>query len=196
MANLVEIEDYKFYRDIKGVGSDDKLEVLVPSISALVKSYCKNTFVDFNTANGPKIETLSPRSTSSIFLRELPIISVTTVEEKSSIDAASYTTLVEGTDYYVDTEISTIIRIASGAERNWTTGFNTVRVTYTAGYDTLPEDLKIAIFDLIAYYLKEEYKEDRTIVNSSIKNQGSSSIRQDINFPDHIRRVLNLYRAL
>jgi hypothetical protein len=63
-----------------------------------------------------------------------------------------------------------------------------------AGYAATPADLKLAIFDLITYYLKDEHKERRTLGGASIQNQGSTSLRDSVAFPDHIKRVLDLYK--
>jgi hypothetical protein len=51
-----------------------------------------------------------------------------------------------------------------------------VKVTYKAGYTSTPEDLKLAVFDLIKYYMKDERKERQTIAGATIENQVSSSV--------------------
>ena len=65
---------------------------------------------------------------------------------------------------------------------------------YKAGYASLPSDLQLAVFDLITYYLKDEHKERRSIAGASIQNQSSTSQRNNVAFPDHIKRVLDLYK--
>ena len=57
-----------------------------------------------------------------------------------------------------------------------------------------PHDLKLAVIDLITYYLKDEHKERRTLGGASIQNQSSTSQRNNVAFPDHIKRVLDLYK--
>jgi len=54
--------------------------------------------------------------------------------------------------------------------------------------------LRLAVTDLITYYLKDEHKERRTIAGASIQNQASTSQRNNVAFPDHIKRVLDLYK--
>ena len=65
---------------------------------------------------------------------------------------------------------------------------------YTAGYASTPEDLKLAVIDLVTYYFKEERKNRQTIAGASIQNPGSTTQRDNIAFPDHIKRVLDLYK--
>ena len=58
----------------------------------------------------------------------------------------------------------------------------------------MPADLELAVIDLITYYLKDEHKERRTIQGASIQNASSSSQRDNVAFPDHIKRVLDLHK--
>jgi hypothetical protein len=53
----------------------------------------------------------------------------------------------------------------------------------------------LAVADLITYYHKDEYKERQSIGSASREGAGVSTIRNDPGFPDHIRRVLDLYRV-
>ena len=73
-------------------------------------------------------------------------------------------------------------------------GFAAVKVVYTAGYEAVPTDLKLAVFDLITYYLKDERKTQRSIAGTTLRNEGTTSIKGDVGFPDHIKRVLDLYK--
>jgi hypothetical protein len=101
---------------------------------------------------------------------------------------------VPTTDYYLDTATDSVLYVTGSSYRNWPRGAGAVKVTYTAGYASTPKDLKLAIFDLITYYLKDEHKERRTLGGASIQNQGSTSLRDSVAFPDHIKRVLDLYK--
>ena len=70
-----------------------------------------------------------------------------------------------------------------------------VEVVYTAGYSAVPADLKLAVLDLVTYYLKDEHKQRQSIAGASIQNASSSSQRDNVAFPDHIKRVLDLYKT-
>ena len=96
---------------------------------------------------------------------------------------------------YVDTVTDSVIRTqASGAYKNWKQGTGSVKIIYTAGYTSIPADLKLAVADLITYYHKDEWKERQTIGSATREGAGASAVRNDPGFPDHIRRVLDLYR--
>jgi hypothetical protein len=73
-------------------------------------------------------------------------------------------------------------------------GPGAVEVVYTAGYTTCPADLQLAVVDLITYYHKDEHKARQTMQGASIQNNTSSSQANNVSFPDHIKRVLDLYK--
>ena len=70
-----------------------------------------------------------------------------------------------------------------------------VEVTYRAGYSSTPADLKLACFDLVKYYLKDERKASLSIAGAQVRNPVSTSIRDNIDFPDHIKRILDYYKV-
>ena len=44
--------------------------------------------------------------------------------------------------------------------------------------------------------MKDEHKERRTLGGAQINNQGTAGIRNSTDFPDPIKRVLDLYRVV
>ena len=194
MSNLVTLTEYKEAEGIANPKEDLRLQTLIPSISQLVKTYCGNSIIDFYSSN--KVEDFDIYwETFAVQLTESPIVDVVSVQERGSYDEA-YTTLTTGAhEYYLDTRTDSIIRTNnSGGRLNWKHGVGAVRVTYKAGYASTPEDLKLAVFDLITYYLRDKHKERRTLGGASIQNQPSTSQRNNVAFPDHIKRVLDLYK--
>ena len=194
MADLVTLSDYKDAEGITGPKEDLRISRIIPSVSELVKTYCGNSFVDFYSSN--KIEDFDIYwDTFAVQLTESPVNAIVSVQERSGYDQ-SYATLTTGAyEYYLDKRTDSVIRTnESGSRLNWKQGVGAVKVTYTAGYSATPEDLKLAVFDLVTYYLKDEHKERRTLGGASIQNQSSSTQRDNVAFPDHIKRVLDLYK--
>jgi len=74
-------------------------------------------------------------------------------------------------------------------------GRKAVKVTYRAGYSATPQDLKLACFDLTKYYLKDERKDRLSIAGAQVQNSVSTSLRDNIDFPDHIKRILDFYKV-
>jgi len=115
------------------------------------------------------------------------------VEERDDY-SSSYTT-VAATEYFMDASVDGIYRVSTtGGAKNWPGGPASVKITYKAGYSECPADLQLAVIDLITYYMKDEHKARQTIAGASIQNNASSSQRNNVAFPDHIKRVLDLYK--
>jgi len=191
MADLITLAEYKEAEGIASPKEDLRLATLVPSVSQLVKTYCGNSIIDYYSTN--KVETFNiDWNTHIVQLTESPVNTIVSVEKRDSV-TASYTT-VTSTDYYLDTSTDSVLYVTGSTYKNWPRGAGAVKVTYTAGYSACPSDLKLAVVDLITYYLKDEHKERRTLGGASIQNQSTSSVRDSVAFPDHIKRVLDMYK--
>ena len=193
MADLITLQTYKDAEGLSTPKEDLKIEALIPSVSQLVKTYCGNTFVDYFSSN--KTETFNVDwSTHIVQLTESPVNAIVSVQEREDY-ASSYATLTTGAqEYYLDTSTDSILRTTASGYKNWQKGVASVKIVYTAGYSAVPADLKLAVIDLITYYLKDEHKERRTIQGASIQNAASSSQKDNVAFPDHIKRVLDLHK--
>ena len=194
MADLVTLEEYKDAENIVTTKDDTRLSALIVSVSQLVKTYCANSIIDFYSTN--KTETFNIDWNSHIVqLTESPIVEVSLVQERDSYQE-SYTTLTTTAhEYFLDEKTDSIIRTNAGnTYKNWPRGAGAVKVIYKAGYASTPADLKLAVIDLITYYHKDEHKQRRTIAGASIQNETSTSQRNNVAFPDHIKRVLDLYK--
>lgn len=193
MANLITLQDYKTAEGISAPKDDARLNVLIPSVSELVKTYCGNTFVDFFSSN--KTETFNiDWGTYVVQLTESPVNAIVSVQERQAYNS-SYITLTTGAfEFALDTKTDSVLRTTSAGYKNWATGVDAVKVVYTAGYSAIPGDLKLAVLDLITYYLKDEHKQRQSIAGASLQNQGSTSQNNNVSFPDHIKRVLDLYK--
>ena len=191
MADLITLAEYKEAEGIASPKEDLRLATLVPSVSQLVKTYCGNSIIDYYSTN--KVETFNiDWGTHIVQLTESPVNTVVSVEKRDSV-TESYTT-VPTTDYYLDTTTDSVLYVTGSTYKHWPMGAGAVKVTYTAGYSACPSDLKLAVVDLVTYYLKDEHKERRTLGGASIQNQSTSSVRDSVAFPDHIKRVLDMYK--
>ena len=197
MADLITVNEYKDAEGLRGEKDDDRLAVIVPQVSDLVKKYCGISFLDYYSTDKVETFTIRDNHTSTIIVSESPLVSVTKVEEREGY-SDSYTELTTGKyEYYADTEDDAIIRTnENGNEISWKKGVGAVRITYKAGYASTPKDLQLALFDLVNYYIKDEHKERRSLGGAVQQNQGTSGIRSSSDFPDHIKRVLDLYRVV
>jgi len=201
MANLVTLQQYKDFAGIKGVGEDAKINVILPAISQAVKTYCGTSFIDFYSTDKTEFFDILDDSTTAVLVDESPLVSVTQVQEREN-QSSSYVTLITENsngsgkyEYIVDTALDMIRRTTATGDKAFPKGRKAVKVMYKSGYASTPSDLKLACFDLIKYYLKDERKSGLTIAGATVRNEVSTTLRENIGFPDHIKRILDFYKV-
>tara|TARA_R110000796_G_scaffold25688_4_gene72196 strand:- start:733 stop:1320 length:588 start_codon:yes stop_codon:yes gene_type:complete len=193
MADLITLQEYKTAEGITQPKEDGRLNVLIPSISQLVKTYCGNSFVDYYSTN--KTETFNIEwATHTVQLTESPVNTIVSVEEATAYGSTLTALTIGAQEYALNKSTDCILRTTSAGYKNWPLGIETVKVVYTAGYSAVPADLKLAVIDLMTYYFKNEHKERRTMAGASIQNASTTSQANNVSFPDHIKRVLDLYK--
>ena len=196
MADLVTLAQYKEAEGISSSKDDLRFNSIIPSVSELVKTYCGNSFVDFYSSNKTETFTID-WDTYVVQLTESPVNSIVSVQERETYGAAYSTLTTSDSEYYLESSTDSILRTNdSGRYQNWPKGVGSVKVVYTGGYSEVPADLKLAVFDLITYYYKDEHKQRQSIAGASLQNQGSTSQNNNVGFPDHIKRVLDLHKTI
>lgn len=201
MANLITLNQYKDFAGITGVGQDAKLNVIIPSISQAVKTYCGTSFVDYYGIDKVEYFDIKDNGTTAVMVDESPLVSVSQVQERQSQADAYVTLITENSDssgkyeYVVDTDTDSIFRTTDTADKAFPKGRKAVKVTYRAGYSATPQDLRLACFDLTKYYLKDERKDRLSIAGAQVQNAVSTSLKDNIDFPDHIKRILDFYKV-
>ncbi|HAW05041.1 MAG TPA: hypothetical protein DCW83_10160 [Saprospirales bacterium] len=197
MTDLVTVYEYKDAEGMRGEKDDDRLGVIVPQVSDLVKKYCGTSFVDYFSTNKVETFNIDDLFTQVIILSESPVTAVDKVEERTAYSEAYSELTTSNYEYYFDSAADGVVRTTkNGEKRSWAKGMGAVRITYNAGYASTPRDLQLAIHDLITYYMKDEHKMRQSLGGASLQNQGTSGNRNSTDFPDHIKRVLDLHRVV
>lgn len=189
MNDLITLDFYKQAKAITSAKDDERLGLLIPAISRLVKTYCNNSFNDYIDTD--KIEYFSlDYAVNRIMLSEMNAISITSVSERAA-ESDSYTELTTS-DYALDRKTDTITRLGG----DFPSGVESVLVEYKAGYSPIPTELGLAVVDLVTYYYKEEHKVTMSLQGATVTNSSTSTLPGNIGFPNHIKRVLDMYRQL
>lgn len=183
--NLITKAEYKAYKGINSTTQDSSIDSIIPKVSAFIKNICKRTFVDY--VDEPKVQTF--KGGAFLLPEESPIIQILSLEYSEDY-GNTYVELTEFTDFVLDSEEEKIVPVGISEFPRLINGY---RLSYLAGYETLPEDLKIATMDLTEYYLRND-----GAVHSP-KAPGTNSVQIEYisttNLPAHIKRVLDLYMS-
>lgn len=182
--DLITLQEYKAYEGITGTTQDTEIISIIPKVSNFVKNICRRTFIDW--VNEYKVEVYNGGS-RSILLEELPVLQIQDIE-KSTDYGQTYTSLTEFSDWVLDVRNQEIVSLSYPEFEYLLNGY---RITYTAGYEVIPEDLKLAVLDLVTYYMKNQGAVQSQIAVTS-GNAQVQYLNQN-NLPGHIKRVLDLY---
>lgn len=184
-ANLITKAEYKTYAGITSTNQDAEIDLLIPRVSELVKSYCRRTFVDYY--DEVKTEVFDG-GFGSLLLKETPVVQVLSVQQSTDY-GQNYTELTQYVDWVQSGDYIICVN-----PRGFLPLINGYSVSYSAGYEAVPQDLRLALLDLITYYRKN----DASVHNNKTPGGGGSVQLEYImntNFPAHIKRVLDLYVA-
>ncbi len=183
MSDLVTLAEYKNAAGITSTNSDSVIISLVPKVSAFIKNYCNRSIIDYSSVDKTEIATVA--YSDIIYLKEAPIISVTSVSESYDY-GQSYNALALYTDYVVDTEYDAIVRVGT----NFSATRNGVKIVYKGGYTEVPEPLKQGAIELITYLLRNESTPRKSTTTSRLAIEYITSS----NLPAHITQLLDGYR--
>lgn len=184
--NLITKAEYKAYAGINSTNSDAEIDSLIPKVSEFTKQYCRRTFIDYY--NDEKIELFT--GGSIFYLKEFPVDKILLVEYSNDY-GQNYQELTEFQDWVLDVKQDAILPINTTKE--FPEAINGYKVMYTGGYEAVPQDLKLAVMDLVTFYMKNE----GSIHNTKTPTSNSMQVEYitNTNLPAHIKRVLDLYVA-
>lgn len=183
-TNLVTKAEYKAYLGITSANSDAEIDFLIPKVSDLVKTYCRRTFIDYY--DEAKIEYFDG-GFKQFILKESPVVNVVSLGYSEDF-GKTYRALPKFTDWIVRDDY-----VLSTNPNGFSEVLNGYKVTYFAGYETIPSDLKLAVLDLVEYYSKNNGAVHST--RDITPNTTQINYISTTNFPAHIKRVLDQYMA-
>lgn len=183
---LITLEEYKLYKNIatSETDYDSQIEELIKSSVSFIKRYC-GRLLEIDT-----VQEKFDATQKEFYLREYPVVSVSKVE--TSEDGVNFEEL-DPEDYIVILEEDLILSTKGAFIRTAEFPRISGRVTYQAGFTEVPHDLKLAVAHLVDYFKENDYKPNKAFQGTNIENPGSIMGNQ---LPNHIKRVLDLYRAL
>ena len=164
---LFTLAEVKTYLNISDTSEDYYLQTLVDMVDAYVKKYTMRNLEETTYTK----ELYDGPGTNSLVLRNYPIISVTEVLEMTDeVEVATVSERFNDADdgYFVLNDREGILY----RDIPWTRRRGSIEVTYSAGYSTIPDDLKWACFAIVEYL--RNIKDKAGIVSESLGSYGYS----------------------
>jgi len=127
---------------------DENIAAYIEAACDHIERHLGRTLMYQSTPYTEYFEIMNP--TSIIYLKQSPIIAITSVDDGWDVYSASGTTLTADQDYFVSSsERAKLVRIGA----KWSTGRRSVRVVYSGGYaaqSNVPEALKQCAVEVTA----------------------------------------------
>ena len=192
--DLITLEEYKSYNALSdNPKEDDKISLLISSVSSLIQAYLGLKFEGGTAVT----EVLSlDYSTNLIFLENYPVVGPVTVSEtdRVTLDSSIHVPLIYASDYILNAAQGILTRVYTpGGFASWPISPSVVTITYNTGSffvdDEVSSDLKLAAVELVKYYMKEEYRQSKSVQGTSIVN----TLAAGEDFPQHIQVILDRY---
>jgi hypothetical protein len=169
---LISLADVKEGLGISNASQDNLLTRYINQATDLIEKFCNGRRFKETTYTNQEY---NGSGTAYLDLRHYPLSSITKLERRTSTDySASDFDEIDTSDYLID----------SGSQTNtgqvympigFIKGIRNYRITYVAGYSSIPNDLEEACGKLVSYFLKTANK------NEGVKSEtlGRYSITYD-----------------
>lgn len=163
---------------------DNEIEALINACYLMLEAYIHHPLkaADYT-------EYYDGDSTNSLVLRKYPINSVASIYDDVTREWAA-DTLIESTDYVIDNEEQIgSVRLFQNTII-FSSGVKNIKITYNAGYTTIPNDAARACIMLVSYYFNRQGSEGMTAQSIG----GKSESYTDEALPLYIRQMVNKYK--
>lgn len=128
-------------------------------------------------------------STNSLLLKNYPIISITSIYDDVDRNFTA-STLIPAADYVLDKEEG-MVRLFQNTSA-FKSGILNVRITYVAGYATIPADVEMAGIAHVAWMYRRANTEGTTA-----QTLGGKSEQYEMSFlPEYLKQMLRPYRKI
>ena len=170
LATRKEVKDYL---NITGADNnlDNQINDLIGRVSSAFEGYCGRAFVEATYT-----EYYDGNGQSKLFLDNYPVTAITSIHEDADWVWGS-ADLIDSSDYRILDERGIIYDGIFG------TGEQNVKIVYTAGYATLPTDLKQACIEEVGRKIKHRTDYDeiaKTLSDGSVQYTEKEFLAQTI----------------
>jgi len=196
MALLTAAEARFYIRGLAGTAEDTALDALISRVGAAFARWCGYPAPD--STSDPTLETAAytryydgpdPADSRVLRLGIWPVQSVASIYDDPTWDyGASH--LVDSADYDLDAEGGLVLLKPDSSHGRWSRGYRAIKATFTAGYSTVPSDLKHACGLQVAHI----WKGRDSIGVKSVSEAGVSISPLSMRLLPEVRQLLAPYR--
>lgn len=188
---LLTVSEFKTFAGITDDSEDDVLQIYVDAADKFIKTYCN---CDFETTVYTN-QLLDGPGTPCLVLDDTPIQSIEEILEYDEV-VSSVDDLDDDGYYIKENRPYGVYHTLC-----WSSGRDTIKISYTAGYETIPSDLKLAAYLVTSYFRNMATKQGirgeslgsySYSLSSDIMSMGGKLIIPDVT----ITNILNRYKKI
>ena len=184
LVNTDDIKNYLGDMDEITISEENILQQMIDGVQSLFEAY-----LGYNLDRDWYVEFHDGEYTNKIFPKNIPIQRVFSIHE-STDETWDSTTLQAASEYTI--AYNTYIQFYTHRTLNYP---QAIRISYQAGYssDTIPQDIKLALIEQVAYKFTHEYKGRNLGVSAKTEQDGTMNYMANKLLPG-VMMVLNRYR--
>jgi len=178
---------------LTSTGEDSNLDRLIDRAGAFIAAWCG--YQPASVGGSATLEDvaytlyLDGPGSLELVLPVGPLVSVASVYSDPLREYGS-DTLVDSGDYTIDGYRSLVILNESSTQGCWDTGYRAIKITATAGFATIPHDIKQATVQLVAHW----WRLRRQAGKKSINQEGGTATLIPETMPSQVAQLLGPYR--
>ncbi len=188
--SLTNLSKIKSFLGIDDTDSDELFNDLINSISDFIENFCGRRFIStvYEVAEGSDTAEYFDGDdiVENIYLKNYPITELSKVEYNSGTFSTPDWHEYDADDYSYDAKAG-IITFEGGVRG----GKQNIRVSYTAGYETIPHDIELAANKLIAKSFNKRKSEGVTG-----EGAGGANINWGDFVSEDIKAILDKYEKV
>lgn len=183
---LTTVANFKTFIGDSSSTNDTVYGNIIDSVSAFVENYCNRTFDSTTYTN----EVYDGTGTIYLRLKNYPITTFTRLQERARWDNTDDWETISSQNYYYDTNEGVITKTS-----NFSMGKQNYRVTYVAGYSTIPADLQLAVWQMTRDIFNHR-KSSGDVTSEKLKDYSITYGEVASMVTDEVRMTLDIYRDL
>jgi len=142
------------------------------------RKLASQSFIEYHHGTGQNV----------ILCRQWPVTAVSEVKFDSTGSFSDPSTIVDTSRYTVGDDQTAIVMINGYIVPK---GYQNIKLTYTAGYATIPSDLEMACLWLVRYYFSMRQNQ---MIGKTTSSKGDESSSWTQAMPEEIREILAKYK--
>lgn len=188
---LCSVDDVKDALGISGSSQDDLIRRQINRATDNIESFC-NLARDHHFKEATYTDELYSGGGNTLNLLMQPVTAISAVSRHDSLENGASYSAVESNLYYSDLTSGSVQLLYDTYAQ-----YGSYKVTYTAGYSTIPADLREACVSLVSYYLdnatsgtnvKSKSEGSRSI--EYFQQQGATSLIDELGLDDQLNRYV------